>query len=174
MEDYDERLNQVSYFDELGENMNNTGNAMLGVGDALTKIADGDGYEDDTRRNVKDQVGTFEEFMKNVRNLGSGTMLHTKSIPDLTIDDVSRGVGKDNNEWMKSYRDAVNNRRIDLLAQVLNNCDGNKILMSVGDIDNIKSSIVSTLLQRRLTGDISIGKSVLKYDAYYERVQVDM
>lgn len=172
LEDYDERLNQVTYFDELSDNLYNQG-PMLGVGDALTKVADGDvGYEKDNARSARDQIGTFDEFMKNVRNLGTGTMIHQKALPDLTIDDVSKS--SDNNGWMKSYRDAINDRRIDLLAQVLNNCEGDRILMSVNDIDNIKSSIVSTLLQRRLTGDISINKPVLKYDAYYERVQVDM
>eukprot|EP00486_Rosalina_sp_Unknown_P014889 CAMPEP_0201595942 /NCGR_PEP_ID=MMETSP0190_2-20130828/192779_1 /ASSEMBLY_ACC=CAM_ASM_000263 /TAXON_ID=37353 /ORGANISM="Rosalina sp." /LENGTH=144 /DNA_ID=CAMNT_0048056101 /DNA_START=1082 /DNA_END=1513 /DNA_ORIENTATION=+ len=98
LEDYDERLNQVSYFDELSDNINNNG-PMLGVGDALTKIADGDGYESmrDNTRSARDQIGTFDEFMKNVRNLGSGTMLHQKVLPDLSIDDVSKSTN--NGEW---------------------------------------------------------------------------
>jgi len=164
LEDYDERLNQVQHFDELGQNMEAA--PMLGVGDALTAVADGDGGHGPKGGDS----GTFDEFMKSVRSLGS-TSVHQRDLPALTIDDVSRG---DGGKWMRTYRDSVNNRRMDLLAQVLNNCRGEKILLSVDDVDNIKSPIVSQLLQRRLTGDIDIGKPVLKYDTYYERVQVDM
>merc|ERR1712154_373389 len=120
MEDYDERLNQVQYFDEMSAEQQ--GIAVLGVGDALTM-----GSERGIAKNR--EQGTFDEFMGNVKRLGSATNLHQKNLPSLTIDDVT-------GEWMKSYRDAVNNRRIDLLAQVLNNCEGDKILMSVDDVDN--------------------------------------
>eukprot|EP01083_Nonionella_stella_P014923 41797_1 len=155
LEDYDERLNQVTYFDDLASNVV-SGQSLLGVGsDALS-------VKGETRN-----VGTFNEFVKNVKDVGSGSMLHHKTLPPLGIDDV-------NGEWCKSYRDAVNNRRIDLLAQVLNNCEGDKILMSVDGIDNITAPIVTQLLQRRLTGEAEIKKPVLKYDTYYERVQVDI
>ena len=133
------------------------------MGDALTTGADGESHGKGR------DSGTFDEFMRNVKSLGS-TSVEQRDLPALTIDDVSRDGGK----WMRSYRDAVNNRRVDLLAHVLNNCQGEKILLSVDDVDNIKSPIVSQLLQRRLTGDVDIGKPVLKYDTYYERVQVDM
>ena len=162
LEDYDERLNQVSYFDQMAENAKNSGMELLDVGGALTKTADGDGMG-----GRKESGASFTEFMGNVQSMATGTMLHQKKLPDLNIDDVA-------GEWMKSYRDAVNNRRVDLLALVLNNCEGDKILMSVGDIDNMKASIVSQLIQRRLTGEVEIGKPVLKYDTYYERVQVDI
>lgn len=154
---------KVQYFDDMGGDLHSA--PMLGAGDALTAAADEDGAR------AKDQgPGTFQEFMNNVKKLGSGAVGSASNLPSLSIDDVSRGEGA----WMRSYRDAVNNRRVDLLAQVLNNCKGDRILMSVDDIDNIKSPIVSELLQRRLSGDIEIGKPVLKYDTYYERVQVDM
>ena len=153
----------MQYFDELGKDLEAA--PMLGVGDALSAVADGDGHGDRKGR----ESGTFDEFMKNVKSLGS-TAVNQRDLPSLSLDDVSRDGGR----WQKSYRDAVNNRRVDLLAQVLNNCQGEKILLSVDDVDNIKSPIVTQLLQRRLTGDIDIGKPVLKYDTYYERVQVDM
>merc|ERR1719229_720442 len=129
----------------------------------MTSVADGQ-----QQTNISGTEGSFKDFMRNVKNLGSGSALHMKTLPELNIDDVS------GNNWCKSYRDAVNNRRIDLIAQVLNNCEGDKILMSVDSIDNIKPSIVLQLLQRRLNGQIDIGKPVLKYDTYYERVQVDI
>eukprot|EP01084_Bolivina_argentea_P214078 363497_1 len=160
LDDYDERLNQVNFFDDLGSNISNI--RLLNVGDAMTSVADGDGHIKPQNDN-----GSFKEFMKNVKNLGSGSTLHRKNLPELNIDDVS-------GDWCKSYRDAINNRRIDLIAHVLNNCDGDKILMSVDNIDNIKPSIVIQLLQRRLNGQIDIGKPVFKYDTYYERVQVDI
>jgi len=161
LEDYDERLNQVSYFDQHAENAKETGMAMLADGNnALAATHDGMGGR-------KESSGTFKEFMNNAASVGTGTMIHQKKLDDLSLDDVA-------GDWMKSYRDAVNNRRVDLLAQVLNNCEGEKILMSVDDIDNMKASIVSQLIQRRLTGEVEIGKPVLKYDTYYERVQVDM
>merc|ERR1712060_892633 len=122
--------------------MGEDGVQMGDVGRALAKAGSGDG---DGMGGRKDSGTSFKEFMGNVQSMATGNMLHQKKLPDLSIDDVA-------GDWMKSYRDAVNNRRVDLLAQVLNNCEGEKILMSVDDIDNIKSSIVSSLLQRRLTG----------------------
>ncbi len=156
LDDYDERLNQVHYFDDLDTNINNTRLITDTIG------------SDEQITIGNNNNGSFNEFMNNVKNLGTGSVLHRKHLPELNIDDVS------SKDWCKSYRDAVNNRRIDLLAQVLNNCEGDKILMCVDNVDNIKSSVVMQLLQRRLTGVIDIGKPVLKYDTYYERVQVDI
>jgi len=143
-DDYDERLHQVQPFDDLSRN--------LEAAPMLT--AEGKGSD-----------STFEEFMRSVRNLGS-TSVQQQSLPELTMDDVAK------DGWMTSFRDVVNNRRVDLIAHVLNNCEGDRILMAVDDVDNIKSPIVSQLLMRRLTGDVDIGKAPLKYDTYYERVQV--
>eukprot|EP01084_Bolivina_argentea_P034946 64752_1 len=93
LDDYDERLNQVNYFDDFGSNVSNT--RLLNVGDAMKSVAD-----DDIKQ--QNDNGSFNEFMKNVKN-GGGSTLHRKNLPKLNTDDVS-------GNWCKSYRDAVNNR----------------------------------------------------------------
>ena len=75
--------------------------------------------------------------------------------------------------WMSSYRDAVNNRRLDLLAHVLNNVEGDKIVMPITNIDNIPTDIATSLLVRRMTGNIPIESPPMKFDAGFERVGIE-
>ena len=83
------------------------------------------------------------------------------------VDDLST------QNWMSSYRDAVNNRRLDLMAHVLNNVEGDKIVMPIGSVDNISPELVSSLLVRRMTGNIPIKSSPMKFDPGYERVGIE-
>ncbi len=57
LDDYDERLNQVNYFDDLAD--------------------------DDIKQ--QNDNGSFNEFMKNVKNWGSGSTLHRKNLPKLIL-----------------------------------------------------------------------------------------
>ena len=75
--------------------------------------------------------------------------------------------------WMETYRDAVNNRRIDLMAHVINNVEGEKIVVPVSAIDDIPGDLVTTLLVRRLTGQVAIRSAPMKFDPMYERVSIE-
>lgn len=76
------------------------------------------------------------------------------------------------NSEINTYTDAINNRRIDLLSHVAHNIESENILLCVRGIDNISSENVATLVCDRLKGNIKMNSSPLKFDKYYERVQV--
>ncbi|ETO01236.1 hypothetical protein RFI_36204, partial [Reticulomyxa filosa] len=73
---------------------------------------------------------------------------------------------------IRTYHDALLNRRIDVFAHVINNVEGEKIVVPIRDIDDAPLSWVSRNLVKRLTGAFPITKSPLKFDPYFERVEV--
>ena len=145
-DDYDERLNQISNYDNISLNLNNPRN--------IKKITSNLDDNSVLKKGINDLASKIMEYNTN-------NSLKKKYFDEMT-----------NDEWMVTFRDAVNNTRINLISHVIHNSNGDRMLMCVDDIDNIPADIVSKLIIKRLKGELKLDKSPLKYDEYYERVQV--
>jgi len=153
-DDYDERIHQVKHFDEIGCKIHKPAKLLFSS------------YSNESKHNDSTNESTFHKIYYNLKHKVENYDSYLPHEETLTLDDALRG------NWVTSYRDAINNRRLDLLACVLNNVEGSKILMAVNKIDNIPNDIVKILLTRRLTGNVPVEKAPFKFDPYFERVQV--
>jgi len=145
-DDYEERKNYVGAFDEFA-GQTHSGNRKIS-----TPTSDDDQSHMLTHANTSPAL----EYLKS---------MYKKS--NLKLDTNTK-----QKDEIKTYQDAIISRRIDLMAHVINNVEGEKIVVPIRTVDIVPLPWVSRNLMGRLTGALPMVKPPLKFDTYYERVEV--